>query len=822
MDLWPINLLSWLRSILMLWVRTIVVPARPDRDLDLRHDADVCYVLRVRSLADLLVLYHHCERFGLPRPTVPPRHLMKGGRRGSYLYLQKLGWVQVERGNKATPPSPLVDLLDRVSHSQSGSDVQLVPVSIVWGRNPGKDERSLFKLLFSDDERAGILQKFLIVLAQGRDTFLNFGQPISLRQFNVDEAALTVSDRARKLRRILRVHFQSQRLATLGPAIDEPFRVRHAVLRSQSVQDMVRAEALRTGQSHERIEARAAKYLGEIAAIRYYSVVRFFDVVLSYIWTRIYNGVEVQNGEQLRALAEKHTLVYMPCHKSHMDYLLVLYALYYLGFIPPYTIAGINLNFWPVGPLIRRGGAVFIRRRFHGNRLYAAVFAEYVRFLLERHNSILFFPEGGRSRTGRLLPPKTGVLRMVLEAERAKPEKPIALVPVYVGYDKILEARSYLQELRGLSKRKESLRQLLRARKVLRVRHGKAYMNFGTPLILREWLAGTSDEPDGGTVQTQRVANEMMVRINERAVINPAGILASILMSVPQHSMTEDDLLATLAEVLHVMRCVLRDRADVLTYLVTPSDIVADGERVSAVRRFAHAGGDVLYLDLGDHAVMGYYRNMLMHHFALPSLVAAFLQFHDEINVDELRRGVHAVFPLLQLEYFLRDDEDLLEQRLVQVLDVMMEQGLLRRHGDRIQRGAVATQQFVSLGVFARLLGKTLERYAMTAALIAAQQSGGSKLRRVEIEEQAFKMAQRVALLTSSSELELLQLDVFRQIVDALLKLKLVHNLPDGELGTSQDLHSLAQSLMRLLSADVQDSIRRATERRGAESMSRR
>ena len=109
----------------------------------------------------------------------------------------------------------------------------------------------------------------------------------------------------------------------------------------------------------------------------------------------------------MRQLAQEgHEIVYVPCHRSHMDYLLLSYVIYHQGMVPPHIAAGINLNFWPAGPIFRHGGAFFIRRTFKGNPLYSTVFREYLNLLFAKGYSVEFFTEGGRSRTGRLLPPR--------------------------------------------------------------------------------------------------------------------------------------------------------------------------------------------------------------------------------------------------------------------------------------------------------------------------------------------------------------------------------------------------------------------------------
>ena len=128
----------------------------------------------------------------------------------------------------------------------------------------------------------------------------------------------------------------------------------------------------------EQAKERAQSYVTEIAADYREGLIRFGDRLLTRIWNKIYNGISVGHAERIRELAANgHEIVYVPCHRSHMDYLLLTYVIYHEGMVTPHIAAGINLNFWPVGKVFRRGGAFFLRRSFAGNKLYTAVFREY-------------------------------------------------------------------------------------------------------------------------------------------------------------------------------------------------------------------------------------------------------------------------------------------------------------------------------------------------------------------------------------------------------------------------------------------------------------
>ena len=428
----PISIIPfwWLRKIQALWVKSKVTPPSPALDLGLKPGVPVCYVLPSRSVSDILVLYDVCERNGLPLPHTDHTSLNVPGT-ASFIYLHKMGLLQVERDAHKAPPTPLSKLV-KMATLDPNMEVQLVPVCVFWGRNPGREERSILRLLFFDAEHAGILQKIFIVLAQGRDNFVNFGTPISLRRI-VSEGA-GIEQTAKKLRRVLRVHFRRQRTGVLGPSLPSRESVAASLLQSRAIKSAIEDEARKRKVPAVKVQATARRYIMEIASEQNYAIVRLSDLFFTWLWNRLFNGVVIKHAERLRAIEQTHEIVYLQSHRSHMDYLLLAYSIYYQGLNPPHSAAGINLNFWPVGGFLRRAGAFYIRRTFNGNRLYTVVFNEYVHYLLTKGHSLKFYMEGGRSRTGRLLPGKTGMLAMVLHSYLRNSERPIAIVPIYVGY----------------------------------------------------------------------------------------------------------------------------------------------------------------------------------------------------------------------------------------------------------------------------------------------------------------------------------------------------------------------------------------------------
>jgi glycerol-3-phosphate O-acyltransferase len=805
---------AWLRNILFLWVRSTILPENPKENLNLKPGVPVCYVLNSGSVSDLLVLEEAVHKTGLPRP-VHTIHSLRSSGTSSYVSLRKMGLLQVRREKNNQPPSPLSNLVKLASENKE-MEVNLVPVSVFWGRNPGKEKGSIFKMLFFDDEHAGTLQKLFIIIAQGRSNYIRFGKPISLRDL-VNEGA-PPEETARKLRRVLRVHYRSQRIAALGPSLPGRSSVISNLLQSKSIIKAVQDEARKKNMTPEKAEARAVRYINEIAAEQNHSVVRVFDVFLTWLWNRIFNGIEIKNVQRIRDIDQSHEIIYLPSHRSHMDYLLLGYSLYRSGFPPPHTAAGINLNFWPIGPLLRRCGAFFIRRSFKGNRLYASVFNEYVHYLLVKGYPVKFYPEGGRSRTGKLLSAKTGMLAMVVHSFLRNSDRPYTFVPVYIGYDKVMEVRTYQSELRGTKKRNESVSQLLGARKVLKTVFGKAYISFGEPFLLADFLDTQHPDWKNDAVDSEvkpawmhkvvsKLGNKVLTDVNSNAVLSPVATVSLILLASPTRAMAEEDLLYFIDKLTNALKAAPYSR-NIHVPNETPVELLAQAMKVSKIERFAHPSGDVIFVDERESVHLTYYRNNVLHLIVVPSLIASFFQHNDRMRLDALIKGAAILYPFLKDEFFLPWDYADSEDVISNVVNALVEQKLLCREGDLIIRPDVTTLDFTSLKILSRVLGQTLERYAVSTALMA-RHSDGSPFERAEFEKQCQLMAQRISILNGMNEPEFFDKNLFKNYIELLKLQGIAEDAGDGKLKISSEIRALADSAINLLSSDIRQSIRR-------------
>ncbi|MGB0955221.1 MAG: glycerol-3-phosphate 1-O-acyltransferase PlsB [Panacagrimonas sp.] len=806
----------WLFRPLDRFLKYRATPEDFHQRLQLDPNRPVVYVLPTRSWGDLFVLDRICRDRNLPVPRRTGSSL-PGADGPGVLYLPAL----LETRIRQTDLSQVVES----AVADPLYDAQIVPVSVFWGRDPGQ-ETSLFKLLFADNVQAGMMQKLFIMLANGRNVYAEFGLPLSFREFVDREVAPDVA--VRKLGRMVHLYFLRVRSMALGPRLQTRGVVIHQMLNSPAVRRAIEEDARDKKTTLDQANRRARACAEEIAANYSAATVRILEIILRYVWNRIFRGVEVHGLDRLRKVAQQGELIYLPSHRSHADYLLLSYVLYEAGLVPPHIAAGVNLNFWPVGGLLRRGGAFYIRRSFSGDRLYGAIFRAYVDGLIARGYSICFYPEGGRSRTGRLLAPRTGLLGMVSESALRQRARKVSLVPVYVGYDKAWELSSYFKELRGGHKRKESAQDVLKAGKLLSRSYGKVHINFGEPIQLQDyadkhlphWRAQMAESaeslPTNFKPFVQRLALANHRRINAAAVASPLSLTAVAMLASPQRAVSQDELFEQIGHLVWLLKG--RPYSDTVAIPETaPARIVEWAAPIGRVVSVPHPWGDLMALSDHDATLLTYARNNLQHLFAVPSLIANFFRTRAVLPVDAVITGVRALYPFLRTEFFVRWEVAEAEDVARETLDVMLNLGLLTRRQDgAICRPDPMSPASSTLSMLGRVMGETFERYCMTTLLLSREGHNGEPLSRHLFEGDCRKLAERMAVLTGRDAPEFFDKALFRGYLDTLIDVGLVEIGQGQTVLVDARIEKIAERSLELLSDESRQTLMQLLSRRPA------
>ncbi|WP_406821124.1 glycerol-3-phosphate 1-O-acyltransferase PlsB [Pseudomonas sp. KnCO4] len=800
-----------LRRLLYLWVRSETIN-QSSLTLKLDRSRPVFYALPSPALSDLVVLDHECTKAGLPRPVLP---VAVGPLQepAAFFYLTPdPDWLG--RHDKRGAPPTLERLVATVGQ-HAEEDAQIIPVSVFWGQTPAS-ESSPWKLLFADSWAVtGRLRRLLTVLVLGRKTRVQFSAPIHLRELVQHNKGQERT--VRMAQRLMRVHFRNLKTAVIGPDISHRRTLVKGLIHAPQVRQAILDEAQRENLPLAKAEAQALRYGNEIASDYTYTAIRFLEVVLSWFWNKIYDGIKVNHIEQVQGIAPGNEVIYVPCHRSHIDYLLLSYLLFRNGLTPPHVAAGINLNMPLVGNLLRRGGAFFMRRTFKGNPLYTAVFNEYLHTLYTKGFPVEYFVEGGRSRTGRMLQPRTGMLAITLRSFLRSSRTPIVFVPVYIGYERVLEGRTYLGELRGASKKKESILDIFKVFGALKQRFGQVYVNFGEPIRLAGFLdqqqPGWRDQDHGPQYRpawlnatTTRLGETVARHLNEAAAINPVNLVALALLSTSRLALDE----RALTRVLELYLALLRQVPYSPHTTLPEGDGQALIEHVRSMNLVAEqkdALGRILYLDEANAVLMTYYRNNVLHIFALPALLASFFLSSSRLSRELLGRYVHALYPYLQAELFLRWTPQQLDEVIDQWLAALVEQGLLRQDNDVYIRPAPSSRQFVLLTLLARTITQTLQRFYMATSLLL--NSGQHSLSAEALEDLCVMMAQRLSILHGLNAPEFFDKTLFRHFIQTLLEQGVLQADSQGKLGYHDKLGEVAEGVAkRVLSAELRLSIR--------------
>ena len=735
-----------LQTILFWWVKVDDNPHHTDINA-LQKAPKIIYVLEHKSLSDALVLDKQCRKLELPSIFSRQGYIGSGN-------VQPLLTVKQGRTLFGRRPDAIIGRLQEIIDylaSNPEDDVLLVPAALYWGR-VGESNTNPIKAIFSSNwAMVGHVKKSLTVILNGRSTFFELNDPVSLRQLLADEMESNVA--ARKVARILRVHFRRMRAAVIGPDMSSKRMVLARVFDSDYVNRAIEQYSREHEVSTSKAKKIARKHANAIAADVSNTAIRFMSAVLPWVWNKLYQGIQMNGIEEVRELARDNAVVYAPCHRSHIDYLLMSYLLYTNGLSVPHIAAGENINMPLVGGLLRRCGAFYMRRKFSGDKLYTAIFYEYLHALLTRGFPVEYFIEGGRSRTGRMLKPATGLLSMTVVSHLRDNRKPIVLVPVYIGYEKIFEASSYQGELRGKKKKKENLFDLAKTVKKLN-NNGEVSVNFGEAIHINELLdqdqPGWRDQsyeldskPEWLKDFVNALAFRLAANINSAAALNPINLVATAMLATPRQAI-DGRLLNR-----HLQRLV--DIQTIKPYsnrVSVPSgdskQWIEYAEKMQGLSHVAQPLGDIYGLNSRNAIALTYYRNNIQHLYMIPALVAALVTPRNGIAESELEEIFTRIYPHLRNELFLSPTVGEAAASIQTWLGYFADKGLLNRQGDKWFAIDRSLSSRLDLDMLVNIVLPALTRFHIGLSTLV--RIGSNSCTAENLEKQSQLMAQRLSL----------------------------------------------------------------------------
>jgi glycerol-3-phosphate O-acyltransferase len=571
--------------------------------------------------------------------------------------------------------------------------ILLVPQVFLWTKRGDEVRQTWLDATFGPREWPGKFRAMAQLVSSYGGVMLRSGDPVDVKAFLAGSDQATDDVLVRRLTYTLLRRLERERRTVVGPTRKPADRLREEVLRSPKLSKII-GDLAGDGGAAERKEltAKADAMMTELEATLDDNAMQLLDRGFDQTVARMYSAVEVDEEgiDRIREVAKQGTVILLPSHKSHVDYLMLTKILYDHHMQVPLVAAGDNLSFFPLGPILRRAGAFFIRRSFSGDRLYGAVVDAYMRRLIKDGWTLEFFLEGGRSRTGKLLPPKVGLLSIVVDAALGTPEQPVFFVPVSIGYERVVEEGSYVEEISGGEKQKEDVAGLLRSAKLALDRYGRLSVQIGEILTLEHVLKELVPDAGEGALATlsparrraviTRLAHRVMNELNRVTAVTPGSLVATALLTHAGRGIAHDDLVRLcerLAETLAARGArfspslrfqggrirveAIREACELFMragHVVAqrPTDVLT-GKKPKR-RKGLRAGPDVVYVvpDQGRLA-LEISKNLIVHFFVDRGLVStALLSMPASKEMGALKERVRTLSRLFKYEFSFRAD----------------------------------------------------------------------------------------------------------------------------------------------------------------------
>jgi glycerol-3-phosphate O-acyltransferase len=656
-------------------------------------------------------------------------------------------------------PIPVERLLgDIYSLPVSGKEspkFHFVPLFILWRKHVRGASRTLSEYLLGMTSNPNLIGKLWFLLRARKDSLVRAlpDFPMVAHSEGTDSWEEPEAMRLAKSTRRKIIVLESQEMRViLGPRYTSPHSVKETLLKDPDIQRVIDEVAAQTNTDKRKVMSRAYKNLTEIVAKYRFRTIEILFVFLTWLFTRVFDGVVVQEEElqRVREVMKTKPVVFVPCHRSHLDYLVIPYILFLHDMVTPHIAAGINLSFWPVGVVLRSGGAFFIRRSFRGDPLYGICLKKYVEYLLRNKYIVKFFIEGTRSRSGKMLAPAYGILKMVIETQRHGVCEDVALIPVSLCYDEVPEQGAYTKELSGGNKVKESTSQLIKSSEIIKRNFGKVYVRFAPPLSVRELDKGGNQDP---TLLLQKMAFQLCKSINDVTPITPKSIVSSVFLGHRLAGVSLEELLR-LSMMLgtYVKASGFPLSVDLNEAFKRAVEQTVRRLSKSSVLTVSDSVPRAYSCDWRKRILLNFYKNNAIQCFIIPSItLLAFFEALDGLAAtdkgstvrDRLLQTVVELRNILKFEFFFSP-----KAQFVKEIDFNLDYFFGSRFWEEKTVGELVTtlsnhfRHWDDVSLYLRLLGELVESYLTVLYFVRDAGEGATNLDKKALSQKIVKFGE--------------------------------------------------------------------------------
>jgi glycerol-3-phosphate O-acyltransferase len=609
-----------------------------------------------------------------------------------------------------------------------GGDPQVTPVRVAWlprERGGARAARVSDLLAFRNPRRPREAEQRRILRSEPDRCRVVVGEPATVSDLRSRfENGDSADDLAAFVSRQGALALERAERGVIGTQYKVPRFVSEEISSSPRFRAAVSGLAERLGRPTGELSREAAAGIDEMVASQSRLAIDIWGQFGRWLSRAYTVEADTTGFDRLLELNRSQPLVFLPSHRSYLDPLVLRSALHQQGFPPNHVLGGINVAFWPIGPVARRSGYVFIRRSFKDDEIYKLALREYMAFLMRKRFNLEWYIEGGRSRTGKLRPPRYGLLAYLVEAFREGGVDDAQLVPVSIVYDQLYEVGAMAAEERGATKGAESLSWLLGYARAQGRKLGTVRVSVGEPLSLRAALAEDSATGARRRNEIEKVAFEVCYRIGRATPITPTSLVTLALLGVEDRALTlaeGRELVEPLLEYVERHRLPTTGDVSSMASLRAALDALAKG---GVVTRFEHGLEPVYSIGAERHLEAAFYRNGSVHFFVNRAITELVLARAAEGPSDDVFDGAWEealrLRDLLKFDFFFARKQTFSEE-------IREELRLLDPDWEKRPIEAEEARQLLSstrLYLAHRVLRPFLEAYQVVADRLAARDPG--------------------------------------------------------------------------------------------------